>query len=402
MSERINEHQQQHDQEHHEKEKEEEMEEEKEESTTMNTKEERSGDEDDDIQDQAYSLTSSSSEDKKDSFFSLEDLLVFEKAEFEELSNIEDIAGYSDSLQAEIYQLEREIACECKQENKNKILIVQTTLHFNPPIVLLSPSSSSLSLSLFLILSFLLDASKVTDFVKLHTIITESAQTLRVIKDTLDKYEESLRETTSNIADLRTKSGYISTHLTNRTKAKERLDESLRSIIITPRLVETITKGPINSDYCQCIEELSRLLNPPKNVEESVAFKDACTVTALLRSIATMRIRDFLIQQFQNLAKPGANFQIYQQSILDRFRNLNHFLIEQAPHFEGEIRDAYLETLGPVIYSYFVIYFGKTSQLYFKVGDNEDLLGMAPETKRRCIKPFIQIILYIINQNHSL
>lgn len=123
------------------------MEEEKEESTTMNTKEERSGDEDDDIQDQAYSLTSSSSEDKKDSFFSLEDLLVFEKAEFEELSNIEDIAGYSDSLQAEIYQLEREIACECKQENKNIILIVQITLHFNPPIVLHSPSSSSLSLS---------------------------------------------------------------------------------------------------------------------------------------------------------------------------------------------------------------------------------------------------------------
>lgn len=113
MSERINEHQQQHDQEHHEKEKEEEMEEEKEESMTMNTKEERSGDEDD-VQDQACSLTSSSSEDKKDSFYSLEDLLVFENAEFEELSNIEDIAGYSDSLQAEIYQLEREIACECK------------------------------------------------------------------------------------------------------------------------------------------------------------------------------------------------------------------------------------------------------------------------------------------------
>lgn len=114
MSERINEHQQQHDQEHHEKEKEEEMEEEKEESMTMNTKEERSGDEDNDVQDQVSSLTSSSSEDKKDSFYSLEDLLVFENAEFEELSNIEDIAGYSDSLQAEIYQLEREIACECK------------------------------------------------------------------------------------------------------------------------------------------------------------------------------------------------------------------------------------------------------------------------------------------------
>lgn len=216
-----------------------------------------------------------------------------------------------------------------------------------------------------------------------------------MIKETLDKYEQSLRDTTSNIAELRNKSGYISTSLSNRITAKEKLDESLRSIIITPRLVETITKGAINADYCQCIEELSRLLSPPQNVEVSAAFKDACAVTALLCSIATMRIRDFLIQQFQNLAKPGANFQIYQQSILDRFRNLNHFLIEHAPHFEGEIRDAYLETLGPVIYSYFVIYFGKTSQLYFKVGDNEDLLGMAPETKRKCNF----FILYLLS-NH--
>ena len=303
---------------------------------------------------------------KKDSPYSLEDLLTFDAGEFEELNHIEDINEYSKSLHAEIEQLEREIA----EESKEKIGKKFTTLIFNT-------------------FFFGLVTKKVMDFVKLHKIVIESAQMLRMIKDTLNKYEESLRETTANIEELRSKSGYISTHLSNRITAKEKLDESLRSIIITPRLVETITKGPINVSYCQSIEELSRLLSPPKVVETSVAFKDACTVTALLCSIATMRIRDFLIQQFQNLAKPGANFQIYQQSILDKFRNLNHFLIEHAPHFEGEIRNAYLETLGPVIYSYFVIYFGKTATLYFKVGDNEDLLGMAPETKRRCTATWI-------------
>lgn len=63
--------------------------------------------------------TTSPQQTSSDSFYSLEELLNCDNEEFKELSHIEDIPAYSESLEAEIVQLEREIACEC---NLNKAI----------------------------------------------------------------------------------------------------------------------------------------------------------------------------------------------------------------------------------------------------------------------------------------
>ena len=61
---------------------------------------------------------------KRDSPYSLEDLLTFDAGEFEELNQIEDINEYSKSLHAEIEQLEKEIAEESKKKHTTHIVIV--------------------------------------------------------------------------------------------------------------------------------------------------------------------------------------------------------------------------------------------------------------------------------------
>ena len=61
---------------------------------------------------------------KRDTPYSLEDLLTFDAGEFEELNQIEDINEYSKSLHAEIEQLEKEIAEESKKKHTTHIVIV--------------------------------------------------------------------------------------------------------------------------------------------------------------------------------------------------------------------------------------------------------------------------------------
>jgi hypothetical protein len=146
--------------------------------------------------------------------------------------------------------------------------------------------------------------------------------------------------------------------------------------VIPPRLVRAITDGDINAEYCARLDELSRLLAPPEHLANSEAYRDVCGVVALLSSLAAMRIRDFLYLQLLALTKPGTNVQILQQSILDKFRALNHFLVAHAPHFASEIRENYVETMGPILQSYFLVYLGKTAGLHMQIGSKEELIAV--------------------------
>ena len=181
----------------------------------------------------------------------------------------------------------------------------------------------------------------VVECAKLHFVLGSAEEELNKVQDTLDEFETALRCVVSRIAALRAQSGDIDRHLENRRAVLAELQKAVDSVVVPTDLVETLTDGEINDTYCTRVAELSRLLAPGP-YEDCEMRSEVRVVSAMLTSIAAMRIRDFLNAQLATLTRPGTNAQIVQQSVLDRFRVLNHFLTLHAPHFAREIRDTYV------------------------------------------------------------
>ena len=176
---------------------------------------------------------------------------------------------------------------------------------------------------------------------KLHFMLNSAEESLVRVQDTLDEFEDALRCVVSRIAALRVQSGDIGRHLQNRQAVLAALQKVVDRVVVPPGLVKAVTDGEINDAYCTRVAELSKLLAPGP-YDDSEMCSEVRVVSAMLASIASMRIRDFLNAQLATLARPGTNAQIVQQSVLDRFRVLNHFLNAHAPHFAREIRDTYV------------------------------------------------------------
>lgn len=175
----------------------------------------------------------------------------------------------------------------------------------------------------------------------LHFMLNAAEESLDRVQDTLDEFENALRCVVSRIAALRVQSGDIGRHLQNRQAVIAALQKVVDSVVVPPTLVKALTDGEINDEYCSRVDELSKLLAPGP-YDDSQMCSEVRVISAMLASIASMRIRDFLNAQLSTLARPGTNAQIVQQSVLDRFRALNHFLTAHAPHFAREIRDTYV------------------------------------------------------------
>lgn len=243
----------------------------------------------------------------------------------------------------------------------------------------------------------------VVECAKLHFVLASAEEELDKVQDTLDEYETALRCVVSRIAALRAQSGDIDRHLANRRAVLAGLQRAVDSVVVPTDLVEALTDGEINDAYCARVAELSRLLAPGP-YDDCEMRSEVRVVSAMLASIAAMRIRDFLNAQLATLTRPGTNAQIVQQSVLDRFRVLNHFLTAHAPHFAREIRDTYVcfprqkretvgrlrfthlpqtSTMGQTLNGYFYIYLNKMKGLTFAVGTRDDLLGHTLEQRQK-------------------
>ena len=173
---------------------------------------------------------------------------------------------------------------------------------------------------------------------------------LENIEDVLGKVDENILEMMAKISALREKNNSYSTQIGNRRAVLREMDNVLSRIVIPPSLISALVDGEIDEQYCLHVAKLSSILKALETdqnsgngrLEHMPAAEENRAMSATLTSIAALRIRNFLNEQIASLTKPGTNAQIRQQSVLDRFRTLNHFLIAHAPHFAKEIEKTYV------------------------------------------------------------
>eukprot|EP00727_Mastigamoeba_balamuthi_P005247 m51a1_g14720 putative vacuolar protein sorting-associated protein 52 homolog (704) ;mRNA; f:190647-193351 len=195
-------------------------------------------------------------------------------------------------------------------------------------------------------------------------------------------FRVDLEEIASRIGELHARSGDVRLLCQNRRAAIDTLHNAIDAVAVPPELVREVISGEVGEQYCTLLATLEKKLTPPEPYSSSAAFKsELCNVCSMLCSIASMRVRDYLCHQLMGLTKPGTNVQIQQQAVFEKQRIMNHFLVCHAPHYAVEIRERYVETMAPNLFSYFSIYVNKMAELEYKIGTKEDLIGLVNQNK---------------------
>lgn len=86
------------------------------------------------------------------------------------------------------------------------------------------------------------------------------------------------------------------------------------------------------------------------------------------------RARNYIISKLNNLRKPKSNFQIYQESVLLKFKPMIAFLREHSSDTYNELTTIYAEIMDQVYYNHLSQYFSDTAKLIKKVSKGSDLL----------------------------
>lgn len=86
------------------------------------------------------------------------------------------------------------------------------------------------------------------------------------------------------------------------------------------------------------------------------------------------RARNYIISKLNNLRKPKSNFQIYQESVLLKFKPMIAFLREHSSDTYNELTTIYADIMDQVYYNHLAQYFTDTAKLIKKVSKGTDLL----------------------------
>lgn len=146
--------------------------------------------------------------------------------------------------------------------------------------------------------------------------------------------------------------------LNNRKNLSKEFQEFIESIMLEPKMIEDILKGEINEEYVNNINKLFKKLINLRNYN-SVNNKSVKEIEPELNKLklkACERIRNYMIEQINNLKKPKTNIQIIQQNNLINYRIFLYFLKEFNQPVYQEICSSYAKILTKVYYKNFKSY----------------------------------------------
>jgi hypothetical protein len=103
---------------------------------------------------------------------------------------------------------------------------------------------------------------------------------------------------------------------------------------------------------------------------------------------ATDKIRSFLLDKTKSLQLPNANIPIIQQTVLLKYKSLNHFVIQRHSEVAMEIRQTYTQIMNNYIQSKFAKYISKLQKLQSVIADKYDLIGLDDNAKKSKLYDF--------------
>jgi vacuolar protein sorting-associated protein 52 len=194
------------------------------------------------------------------------------------------------------------------------------------------------------------------------------------LQEMLLGFQADLGGLSGDIRQLQETSKTLGVQLHNRKAAALGLRDFLGRIILSPQLVNTIVKGPINTDFQQAIQELTQLYHdthqttpqdwscgaPPSN---TVAGQEMQAHIQQLRLVAVARIREYFYQQMSLLRKTQTNVRILQSHGLLHYADLYEFLMDAAPEIAKELFKVYTDSMAKTLYALFRTYQAQLIQL---------------------------------------
>ena len=217
------------------------------------------------------------------------------------------------------------------------------------------------------------EAASIADYLRegasvagLHNEIKSCDSVLARMQDMLSTFQSNLGAISSEIKHLQDKSMSMRVKLKNRKAVHKDLDTHVKSIFVSPALIQTIHEAEIKEPYINSLIELDvkikYLADLKREGQLSPAARDMAPLCQRTATKAVARIRGFLLQRIFMLKKPQTNIQI-KQNLLLRYRYLFRFLQMHAPETATEIRDAYVDTVRKIYTAHFRQYLGNLMRL---------------------------------------
>jgi vacuolar protein sorting-associated protein 52 len=217
--------------------------------------------------------------------------------------------------------------------------------------------------------------SKALDIANLAKELEHCDGILLGLQEMLLGFQADLGGLSGDIRQLQETSKTLGIQLHNRKAAALGLRDFLGRIILSPHLVNTIVKGPVNADFQHAIQELTQLYHDTHQTTPqewscrvppctTVAGQEMQTHIQQLRLVAVSRIREYFYQQLSLLRKPQTNIRILQSHGLLHYADLYQFLMDDAaPDIAKELFKVYTDSMAKTLYALFRTYQAQLIQL---------------------------------------
>ena len=195
------------------------------------------------------------------------------------------------------------------------------------------------------------------------------------LQELLLGFQADLGGLSGDIRQMQETSKRLGIQLHNRKEAALGLRAFLGRIILSPSLVETIGKGPVNSSqFQQAILEFVHIAKDTHQEEpqdwacgrapaDTTAGMEMQAHIRQLRLLAVSRIRDYFYQTLQRLRQPQTNIRILQSHGLLAYQDLYEFLLDTSPDIAQELYQVYTDTMSKTLYALFRTYQAQLMQL---------------------------------------
>lgn len=215
---------------------------------------------------------------------------------------------------------------------------------------------------------------KTAEIASLCSELEHADGVLMGLQELLLGFQADLGGLSGDIRQLQETSKKLGVQLHNRKSAAMGLRAFLGRIVLSPSLVDAITKGAVNSNFQEAIREFTKIYKDTHDEEaqdwacgrapvDTEAGMEMQAHVQQLRLVAVSRIRDYFLQKMALLRKPQTNIRILQSHGILAYADLYDFLLDCSPDIAKELYEVYSETMSKTLYALFRTYQAQLVQL---------------------------------------
>jgi len=173
------------------------------------------------------------------------------------------------------------------------------------------------------------------DLVDLHSEIHRADGLLESMQSILSGFQDHLKQISGEITHLQQMSLSMNIELQNQKLAEVELNKYVEELEITADFIKEIESHKIDKGYIDVLSRLTRKMQFHSSMEHDwTAYQDVATKLLNLQNRATLRLRSFLIAQFNELGVPKTNISLHQQHLLS-FKYFMTFLDERNEQLQN-------------------------------------------------------------------